>query len=202
MNAIFYYLNGGEHPFMTGWECSNHHDWIVWLTISACAAIIIGYLKIAKHWFSGIAKLKPGLAKSSLFTMMLIFVFCAVCGYAFLIFMMWFPYWHVRLFFLIILAICTWRYALNTPKLAFTYEEIHSDTNLVEEHEKQKAITKEITKKVEELTKSVNDLKNKVYFGITDETNPKIINSVNSMREDVRKITEGVKDIKKTTDGG
>ena len=134
------WFSGGDNQYMNLWHCMNHDALWVTIVIVLCSAIILGYLKIAFHWYTNLKTLSRSLAKSSLFNMVNIFLFCGICGYLFPIIKFWWPIWRLYAFFLAILTFFTWRYALNTPRLKVVYQEINKSTDLKSELDHQKRI--------------------------------------------------------------
>ncbi len=152
------YFLGGDRPFMTGWHCLNGHYYWGWITIILCMLVIASYLKIAYHWYTNLKTLRKGLPKSSLFTMMNIFVFCAVCGYTFPILFMWYPVYPIRAFFLLVLFVFSATYAMNTPKMRVIYEEIHTAGKLTEDLEKHKKIAAEAKGRAENAINPIDNM--------------------------------------------
>src|SRR5688500_15438082 len=124
LNEILHWFSGGHFHYMKGWECIGWDLTQGWIGIILRTLVIVGYLIIGAHWYKGLRAMKDGIGKSSLFAMVNIFVFCAICGYLFPIINMWYPAWRIENLFLSVLVFFTWKYAFNTPKLKVDYEEI------------------------------------------------------------------------------
>ncbi len=185
------------HPYMPGWHCIMHDSFWGWLTIFLCATIIVGYLIIAYHWYSNLRTLKPGLAKTSLFNMVNIFLFCGICGYLFVPLKMWWPAWKLHAFFLIILNYFTWKYALNTPKLRVVYEEIHNAGELSEKLERQKEITNQLVNVVhDKIGPTIDGLQKDMFFDIRYDVDPSIIEKLSSVRMAILKLEDSLKELK------
>ncbi len=181
--------------FMTGWHCVDNDLFWGWITIILCFTVLAGYLVIARHWYQNFRKLDRGLPRSSLFNMVNIFLFCGICGYLFIIIMMWWPIWQIRAIFLAILSFFTWRYALNTPQLRVIYEQIHEKGQLTEQLHEQRKVTNDIKLKAKEMSIPVNNLADTVVFGINEETHPKTVEQINKIRSEIEKLTRTLKEL-------
>lgn len=157
---------------MTTWYCMNHDaPWV--LTIGVlCIGVIISYLIIAYHWYKNLATLKKGLAKSSLFNMVNIFLFCGICGYLFPLIKMYWPMWRLHALFLLILNIFSWRYALNTPKLKVVYEEIHNAGELTEELNQEKKRTGRVLFHASKVGSPVDEIAKEVLKALEETRDP------------------------------
>jgi len=126
---------GGDHGYMTLVHCMNHD--IVWIAITVALdlTIAVGYVLIALHWRDNERGLRDTPAKAALGTMKNIFLFCGLCGYAFIPIKMFWPAWRLYDMFLAILAFYTWRYALRSRELKVVYNQLERTEKLSEDLE-------------------------------------------------------------------
>jgi hypothetical protein len=143
MHRFLQWFSGADKQYETLFHCmSGDLPWI-WALAVLSSIVILGYVVVACHWFKNLAGLKKGLARSSLFNLTFIFLFCGICGYTFNILDLWYPARRLQVIFLMILSFFTWRYALNVPRLKIVYEEIHRRGELAAELAKVKIIHEE-----------------------------------------------------------
>lgn len=197
MQDILRWLTGGEHQYMTTWHCMNQDaPWV--LTIGVlCFTIIIGYLIIAFHWYSNLRTLKKGLAKSSLFNMVNIFLFCGICGYLFPLIKMGWPIWRLHAIFLLVLNIFTWRYALNTPKLRVVYEELHNTGKITEQLHEQKKITGRVMFHANKTAVPMDALAKEVISSIDSTDDPETKEKLERIKTYLGSLENTVNDIRK-----
>lgn len=188
MEKFFLWFSGGPNQYMNLFDCMRS-DYL-WITINCflCFSIVVGYMVIAAHWYRNFKNLKQGLARSSLFNMVNIFLFCGICGYLFVPIKLIWPAWRLYAAFLFVLAWFTWRYAINTPKLRVIYEDIHMTQQLTEELEHEKQKNSELVALISSVQESVTKLSDKIFFGVDEKADPKIVMQVADIRKQILEV--------------
>lgn len=192
---IYDFLTGSKH--MPSWHCVHESAWIGWVTIVLSVTIIIGYVKIALHWYKNIHGLKPGLEKTSLINMVNIFLFCGICGYFFLIVMMWYPIWEIRALFLAVLSFFTWAYAINTSKLKVIYQQLHDKVDLTHQLNEQVKINNDLKMQTHKLVGPIEELSDTVVFGIDNDTKPQTVDQINNIRAKINSLHARITELEK-----
>lgn len=113
---------GGDTPYLPAIHCMRN-DWF-WIgtTIALDIVIIVGYSIIAARWRRSAKLAKDSAAARCLNDLRQIFIWCAVCGYAFNIMRMWWPAIRLLDIKMVILGYFTWRYVFNSNGLKAVYE--------------------------------------------------------------------------------
>src|SRR4051812_47141140 len=123
----------GDGRYMNLVHCMGHdRPWIV-LTVLLDAAVAAGYGCIAMHWWKNERTLPPVPAKRALRHMRNIFLFCGLCGYAFIPVKMFWPAWRLYDLFMVFLVYFTWRYAWGARELKVVYNELGRTNQLAED---------------------------------------------------------------------
>ena len=131
-NYIFDWFSG-DGRYMTLIHCMGHdYPWIV-LTVMLDIAVAAGYGAIAMHWWKNERMLPPIPAKRALRHMRNIFLFCGLCGYAFIPVKMFWPAWRLYDLFMCFLVYFTWRYAWGARELKVVYNELGRTNQLAED---------------------------------------------------------------------
>lgn len=117
-----------------------HHDllWVV-ITVFLDLAVAAGYIVIAAHWMRNERFLPPSPAKRAMGAMKNIFILCGLCGYVFIPVKLFWPAWRLYDFFLLLLAIQTWKYAWGAKDLKVVYNELGRTSKLAAELEASRA---------------------------------------------------------------
>lgn len=127
------------------YHCMSHDTLWVTLTIILDVAVAAGYGVITTHWWKNQRMLPVSPARTALANMRNIFMFCGICGYAFIPIKMVWPAWRLYDLFMLALVFYTWRYALNAKDLRVIYTAVgRSDklaADLAESREESKRKT-------------------------------------------------------------
>ena len=134
-SGILDWFSGGDRPYMSLYHCMNRDVPWVALTVVLDLAVASGYALIALHWWRQQQCAQQNLAHRALGNMKNIFVFCGICGYAFIPIKMFWPAWRLYDFFVMILAFYTWRYAWNARELKVIYDELTRSEELKQDVE-------------------------------------------------------------------
>ena len=113
---------------------------ILWIAITVALdlAVAAGYALIAMHWWRNARHLPDVPAKRALASMRNIFVFCGLCGYAFIPIKMFWPAWRLYDLFMFVLVYFTWKYAWSAKDLKVVYTELGRSSKLAEDLEKSR----------------------------------------------------------------
>ncbi|MEZ0267037.1 MAG: sensor histidine kinase [Phycisphaerae bacterium] len=111
--------------------------WIV-ITVGLDLAVAAGYVLIARHWHVNQKALRNPRARRALGRMKNIFIFCGICGYAFIPIKMFWPAWRLYDCFMAVLVYYTWRYALDSRNLSVVYGELNRSDELAADLEKSR----------------------------------------------------------------
>jgi signal transduction histidine kinase len=121
---LLHWFTGGENQYMRLAGCMKH-DWFwIGLTVSLDLAVGLGYGLIAMHWWKNQKNLPDTSAKRALGSMRNIFLFCGICGYAFIPIKMIWPAWRLYDIFMGFLVYYTWKYAWGARDLKVIYGEL------------------------------------------------------------------------------
>jgi signal transduction histidine kinase len=129
LTDLVWWFSGGPPShhgggYMTLIHCMNE-DWLwIGITVALDMLVAAGYCLIAWHWQSNQKRLPPSPAKRALGNMRNIFVFCGLCGYAFIPIKMVWPAWRLYDMFMLVLVYFTWRYAWGARDLKVVYSEL------------------------------------------------------------------------------
>src|SRR4051812_7025496 len=114
----------GNGRYMALYHCMGHDTpWVV-ITVVLDVAVATGYAVIALHWWTNQRGMKDSPSRRALGSMRSIFVFCGICGYAFIPIKMVWPAWRLYDIVMAALAWVTWRYALRARDLKVIYNEV------------------------------------------------------------------------------
>jgi signal transduction histidine kinase len=132
----------GNGSYHTLFHCLGG-DW-PWIatTVVLDLAVACGYLLIAKHWWANERTLPNIPARKALANMRNIFLFCGICGYAFIPVKMVWPAWRLYDLVMLLLVYFTWKYAWGAKDLKVIYAEIGRGRQLQEELAQSKAETR------------------------------------------------------------
>jgi len=136
LTHLFQWFAGGDSPYMRLSQCmSGDVFWIV-LTIGLDIAVAAGYLLIALHWWQNCKSMPATPARAALNNMRNIFLFCGICGYAFIPIKMVWPAWRLYDLFMLVLVYFTWQYAWSARDLKVIYSELGRSNKLAEDLER------------------------------------------------------------------
>ena len=86
--------------------------WIIAL-VGLTLTVVAGYLRIFHFWRKAYLAEREVDRNRKMMTLAYIFLFCAICGYAFSLLMYVWPAYRLLALFLVALNVVTWRFALN-----------------------------------------------------------------------------------------
>lgn len=138
---VSHWLTGasGDSPgYMKLSSCMRYDYLWIGITIALDLAVAAGYGLIAMHWWKNSRTLPPVPAKTALANMRNIFLFCGLCGYAFIPIKMVWPAWRLYDMFMVVLVYFTWRYAWKAKDLKVIYNELGQTTRLAADLEKSR----------------------------------------------------------------
>ena len=118
---FFQWFAGGDSPYMRLSQCMSGDVFWIALTIGLDIAVAMGYAVIALHWWRNCKTMPDTPARGALNNMRNIFLFCGICGYAFIPIKMVWPAWRLYDGFMAVLAFYTWRYAWSARELKVVY---------------------------------------------------------------------------------
>jgi signal transduction histidine kinase len=133
MNSLHSLFNwfAGNGLYMRLTHCMGHDTPWIWTTVLLDAAVATGYGLIAWHWWTNSKNLPDGApAKKALGNMRNIFLFCGICGYAFIPIKMVWPAWRLYDLFMAALVYFTWKYAWSAKDLKVVYRELGRSSRL------------------------------------------------------------------------
>ncbi|HEX8911080.1 MAG TPA: HAMP domain-containing sensor histidine kinase [Humisphaera sp.] len=133
----------GDGRYQTLYHCmGGDHLWIA-ATVTLDVVVAAGYLLIAKHWWVNERTLPDVPARRALRSMRNIFLFCGLCGYAFIPVKMFWPAWRLYDVFMLVLGYFTWKYAWGAKDLKVIYAELGKNTRLQAELDKAREDSKQ-----------------------------------------------------------
>jgi signal transduction histidine kinase len=135
-SRLFQWFAGGNTPYMRLSDCMAGDTFWMVFTVSLDICVALGYGLIALHWWRNCRALPPTPARSALNNMRNIFLFCGICGYAFIPIKMVWPAWRLYDFFMLVLVYFTWEYAWSARDLKVIYSELGRTNKLAEDLER------------------------------------------------------------------
>jgi signal transduction histidine kinase len=165
--VLQWFAGGSDHPYMRLWHCMSMDLLWVSITIFLDLSIACGYILIASHWLRNERLLPDSPSKRAMAAMKNIFIFCGLCGYAFIPIKMFWPAWRLYDIFLAALAFYTWRYAWGAKDLKVVYNELGRTSELAKQLEASKA---EVQRRSDFLNAVSHDLRTPLN-GMTLRTN-------------------------------
>jgi len=130
---LSHWLTGatGDSPgYMKLSSCMRYDTLWIAITVALDLSVAAGYGLIAMHWWKNSRTLPNVPAKYALANMRNIFLFCGLCGYAFIPIKMFWPAWRLYDMFMVVLVYFTWRYAWKAKDLKVVYNELGRSTRL------------------------------------------------------------------------
>lgn len=109
----------------------NDMQWIT-ITVITDILVMICYLIIGHHWWSNAKNLPWGPAKGALLGMLLIFVFCAFCGYGGEAIRVWWPCYRLVAILKIALVAISVVYLWIVARMDVIYD-LRGDAKLIRE---------------------------------------------------------------------
>ena len=135
-------------------ECTGNVYLSVFVAI-LCIFIVAGYLIIAHSWYKSEMKCTSSKAIQALRDLRIVFIFCALCGYAFFIIKLFYPLWTVYIASLILLVYYTWKYVFQLKDLDIVYKDISELDKIKIEY--SKVVEEEtVSQRVERILKSLD----------------------------------------------
>ena len=134
-----WFTGGAQHQYMKLAHCMDGDGLWIGITVALDVAVAAGYGLIALHWYRNERVLPVGPAKRALGTMRNIFLFCGICGYAFIPIKMVWPAWRLYDLVMAALVFYTWRYAWNARDLKVIYTELNRSERLAQDLEAVRA---------------------------------------------------------------
>ncbi|MCK6418101.1 MAG: hypothetical protein L6Q57_04070 [Alphaproteobacteria bacterium] len=140
MNSIIQWFRGGENfHYHNLIHCMDHDYIMIVLVIAACIGVFTGYMMIARKWSEAARAAPDSEAKKALTDLKWIFIFCALCGYMWVVMEVLWPAWRLYFIFLIALNFFTWRYVLRSIRgLEKVYTYLKDRDQLIREIMTQK----------------------------------------------------------------
>jgi len=133
---ILHWFTGGNTPYMKLSECMNHDTFWLVLTVGLDISVACGYTLIALHWWRNCRTMPDTPARKALNNMRNIFLFCGICGYAFIPIKMVYPAWRLYDMFMMVLVYFTWDYAWGARDLKVIYSELGRSSKLAADLER------------------------------------------------------------------
>src|SRR4051794_22969205 len=133
MNSISGLLDwfAGNGAYMRLTHCMGHDTFWIAATVILDLTVATGYALIAWHWWTNQRLLPDGApAKQAMGNMRNIFLFCGICGYAFIPIKMVWPAWRLYDLVMAALVYFTWKYAWNARDLKVVYRELGRSSKL------------------------------------------------------------------------
>src|SRR5688500_518910 len=125
----------GNGRYMNLTCCMGYdYPWIA-ATVALDFVVAGGYVLIALHWWRNARGLPPTPARRALDNLRNIFLFCGVCGYAFIPVKMVWPAWRLYDLVMLALAFYTWRFAWGARDLKVVYSELGRSGRLAQDLE-------------------------------------------------------------------
>jgi len=144
LSSFFQWFAGGENGYMTLRHCMNHDTFWIAVTVGLDFCVAGGYLLIASHWWKNQKRLDSNHpAYKALGELRNIFLFCGLCGYAFIPVKMVWPAWRLYDMFMMVLVYTTWRFALRSRNLQVVYTELSKNQQLQADLEESRAQSKQ-----------------------------------------------------------
>ncbi len=160
-HPFFQWFTGGSSQYMSLRHCmSGDYLWIA-ITVALDFAVAAGYVLIALHWWRNERHLPPSPARTALARIRNIFVFCGICGYAFIPIKMVWPAWRLYDIVMLVLAYYTWRYALGARDLKVVYGELGRSRKLAEDLHRSR---RDLEQSREDLEASRKESQRKGFF--------------------------------------
>lgn len=140
MKRFLEWFTGGEYyNYHTLFHCMDNDLVSMAIVIILCAGVFSGYLVIAYRWYRAAMSAPDSQAKKALNDLKWIFLFCACCGYLWVILEAVWPAWRLYMIFLALLNFYTWRYVLRIEALEKVYNYLKDRDDLIQEIEKKNA---------------------------------------------------------------
>lgn len=138
MEGFLKWFTGGEHyNYHTLFHCMDNDLVSITIAILLCLGVFTGYLVIAYRWYKAALSAPDSQAKQALNDLKWIFIFCACCGYLWVILESVWPAWRLYIVFLAGLNFYTWRYVLRIESLESVYNYLKDRDDLIRELEKK-----------------------------------------------------------------
>jgi signal transduction histidine kinase len=138
LHRLFNWFSGGPSQYMRLSDCMNGDTFWITLTVGLDLAVALGYLLIALHWWRNCRTMPETPARAALNNMRNIFLFCGICGYAFIPIKMVWPAWRLYDLFMLVLVYFTWNYAWSARDLKVIYSELGRSNKLAEDLERSR----------------------------------------------------------------
>jgi signal transduction histidine kinase len=135
IQGILDWFTGGSVRYMTLYHCMRMDTLWVAITVALDVSVATGYILIAMHWWKNQKRVPATPAREALSNIRNIFIFCGLCGYAFIPVKMFWPAWRLYDMFMAVLVYFTWKYALRAKDLKVVYNELGRSNELSRELE-------------------------------------------------------------------
>lgn len=134
MQGFLDWFTGGEfYNYHNLFMCMDNDFISITLVVALCVAVIAGYGIIAYRWSKAASDAPESEAKKALRDLKWIFIFCAICGYLFVVIKMVWPAWRLFIFFLVALNYFTWSYVTRLDAMERIYKYLKDRDDLVKE---------------------------------------------------------------------
>jgi signal transduction histidine kinase len=138
LQGILDWFTGGSIHYMTLYHCMQRDMLWVGITVALDVSVATGYILIAMHWWKNQKRVPATPAREALSNIRNIFIFCGLCGYAFIPVKMFWPAWRLYDMFMAVLVYFTWKYALRAKDLKVVYNELGRSNELSRELEQSR----------------------------------------------------------------
>lgn len=129
MNAVWNWFTGLSEYEPTI-ECMKR-DWR-WIIIVLClnVGVIASYAVITLQWYRAKRGSVETKSKQALNDLIIVFIFCGLCGYGLTTLRFFVPVWKLTAVLLAVLNFYAWRYALRASNIKILYQELESGRRL------------------------------------------------------------------------
>lgn len=135
-----WFRGGADFHYHDLIHCMDHDYIMITLVIISCIGVFSGYIMIAYKWSKAASDSPDTEAKRALTDLKWIFIFCAICGYLWVVMELIWPAWRLYLVFLLALNFYTWRYVLTSIRgLEKVYSYLTDRDQLIREIVLQKS---------------------------------------------------------------
>src|SRR5205085_2404599 len=129
-SELIHWFSGGANQYHRLISCMRQDYLWIAITVALDLSVGIGYAVIAMHWSRNARHLPNSPAKRALGSIRNIFLFCGLCGYAFIPIKMFWPAWRLYDIVMGFLVYYTWSYAWGATNLRVIYSELGRNDQL------------------------------------------------------------------------
>lgn len=151
MSKFFDWFAGGtEYQYHNLFHCLDGDLLTISMVLLLCIGVFTGYFVIAWRWSVAAIASPDSDAKKALQDLKWIFIFCSVCGYAWVCMEALWPAWRLYIIFLVFLNFFTWRYVLRIHALEGVYKHLRDKDQYIQEIELQRVEIESLKKQLRE----------------------------------------------------